>query len=87
MPATTNHPSFKQPLDPNVKLWRYMDFTKFMSILSNKSLYFGRIDSFEDKHEGTYTSQTLKNGFYSLIPEDQREDFIKVLRRSRKSTY
>lgn len=33
-------------------LWRYMDFTKFVSILSTKSLYFPSAASFQDPFEG-----------------------------------
>jgi uncharacterized protein YlaI len=34
------------------KLWRYMDFTKFVSLLFNDGLYFCRADIFEDPFEG-----------------------------------
>ena len=33
---------FNPPPDDAV-LWRYMDFTKFMSILAEKSLFFTRV--------------------------------------------
>ncbi len=36
----------------NSQIWRYMDFTKFVSLLSSKSLYFTRSDQFEDLFEG-----------------------------------
>ncbi|MEB9411393.1 hypothetical protein P4J00_28325 [Bacillus cereus] len=36
------------------KIWRYMDFTKFMSLLDKKELYFSRADKFSDKFEGTF---------------------------------
>lgn len=34
------------------KLWRYMDFTKYVSLLSNSGLYFARADTFQDVFEG-----------------------------------
>jgi len=34
------------------KLWRYMDFTKYVSMLSTKGLYFARADCFQDTFEG-----------------------------------
>lgn len=43
--------SFEQPEDAT-KLWRYMDFTKYVSLLATKSLYFCRADRFEDSYEG-----------------------------------
>jgi hypothetical protein len=33
-------------------LWRFMDFTKFVSLLSSQSLFFTRADRFEDPFEG-----------------------------------
>lgn len=33
------------------KLWRYMDLPKFVSLLSSRSLWFARADTFEDKWE------------------------------------
>lgn len=34
------------------QLWRYMDFTKYVSLLSARALYFSRADQFEDSSEG-----------------------------------
>ena len=33
-------------------LWRYMDFSKYVSLISTKSLYFSRSDCFKDAFEG-----------------------------------
>lgn len=38
--------------EPASKLWRYMDFTKYVSVLSARGLYFTRTDCFEDTFEG-----------------------------------
>lgn len=38
--------------EPQSKLWRYMDFTKYVSMLSSQGLYFSRVDCFEDGFEG-----------------------------------
>jgi hypothetical protein len=34
------------------QLWRYMDFTKYVSLLSSRALYFSRADHFPDDYEG-----------------------------------
>lgn len=34
------------------RLWRYMDFTKYINMLSTSSLYFARADTFDDHFEG-----------------------------------
>lgn len=54
------HPSCKAPSDTTVKLWRYMDITKLLFILENKSLYFPQIDHLDDPLEGFLTKATVK---------------------------
>jgi len=44
--------------DSNVSLWRYMDFTKLLSLLESQALYFARADTFEDPYEGEWTAAT-----------------------------
>lgn len=49
------HSFQKRPYDIPSKetvLWRFMDFTKFVSLLSTNSLFFTRADRFEDPFEG-----------------------------------
>ncbi|MGE7635612.1 DUF2971 domain-containing protein [Bacillus paramycoides] len=36
----------------DTKLWRYMDFTKLVSLISTKKMYFPRSDQFKDVFEG-----------------------------------
>jgi hypothetical protein len=36
-------------------LWKYMDLHKFLSLLTNKNLFFTRLDKFEDPFEGVNT--------------------------------
>lgn len=55
VPAITDHPAFSQPQDRSVKLWRYMDFTKFVLMLDTSSLYFSRADLLGDPFEGSYS--------------------------------
>jgi|HubBroStandDraft_1064217.scaffolds.fasta_scaffold230846_3 hypothetical protein len=47
------HPAFEPPADPQTKIWRYMDFTQFVSMLEEKGLLFTRADLLVDKFEGT----------------------------------
>lgn len=42
---------YKVP-EPTSKLWRYMDFTKYASLLSTRSLYFPSAACFDDEFEG-----------------------------------
>ncbi len=45
------HRDFELP-ENNPKIWRYMDFTKFMDMLDKESIFFTRSDKFDDKFEG-----------------------------------
>lgn len=47
-------------LDENPKLWRYMSFSKFQNLITTSSLYFCRLDQFEDKLECTQPKGSLK---------------------------
>lgn len=54
MPANTDYYGFlKQPSDPDAKVWRYMDFAKYVLMLEKGALWFTRVDklgeSFEEK--------------------------------------
>jgi hypothetical protein len=41
-------------------LWRYMDFSKFVSLISTETLYFCRIDKLDDPFEGAMGSEELE---------------------------
>jgi hypothetical protein len=50
------NPSFKKPDNENVKIWRYIDFTKLVWMLEKESLFFTRIDIMQsiDPYEGSF---------------------------------
>ncbi|KAF5417648.1 MAG: hypothetical protein C5S38_01290 [Candidatus Methanophagaceae archaeon] len=48
------HPAFEKPSDEDIKIWRYIDFTKFVSLLDKKALFFARADRLSDSFEGSY---------------------------------
>lgn len=58
---------FRQPDDTEIKIWRYMDFTKFIALLNSQELFFARTDTFNDPFEGSLTKPTFEtiNKFFS----------------------
>ena len=46
------HPVFNSPPNDAV-MWRYMDFTKFVSLLEKQALFFARADQLGDLFEGS----------------------------------
>lgn len=64
MPATTNHPVFSAPSDPQVPIWRYMDLTKYVAMLETQALFFARGDLLGDPFEGS-----ISRANFALRPE------------------
>ncbi|CAM1345512.1 hypothetical protein [Tenacibaculum amylolyticum] len=62
------HPIFNAPENENVKVWRYMDFTKLISLIDTRRLFFSRADMFDDPFEGSYPKINVEAR--SLHPED-----------------
>lgn len=54
-----NHEAFFPPSE-NFTIWRYVDFTKFVSLLESQKLFFARADQFEDPYEGTWSSAGVR---------------------------
>lgn len=77
------HPSFVPPVDVDVKLWRYMDFTKFVALLDSKSLWFTRADGFKDPFEGSYPSPNIKaRGIMTGVPDAEKPIVAKLVNSS-----
>ena len=66
-----DHPCFQPPENRDIKIWRYMDFTKYVSFLDSKSLFFTRSDLFNDPYEGATSHANIK-----LRPEVYKESGI-----------
>lgn len=58
MPVT-EHPLFTLSQGPDQPIWRYMDFTKLVSILQRQALFFCRADLLGDPFEGSWTEGAL----------------------------
>jgi len=54
-----NHIACIPPSNPNIKIWRYLDFSKFVDLLINESLFFTRADKFDDIFEGSLPSPSV----------------------------
>jgi hypothetical protein len=63
------HPNYActPPENENVRVWRYMTFIKFMSLLDRSALYFARVDRLGDPFEGSYGRRNLTG---DLLPEE-----------------
>ena len=79
MSASINHPSFAQPKDSIVKLWQYLDFTKYVSLLETSSLFLSRADLLGDPFEGSYSkaNKKLRNDVYKNLEQKARDNYLK----------
>jgi hypothetical protein len=75
------HPVFEQPSDEYVKVWKYMDFTKFVSMLDSSKLYFTRADKLNDPFEGSFPKINVaaRQQVPEAIPPESREAYIKAM--------
>lgn len=67
MTVDREHPAFAQPSNPTVRVWRYMNFAKYVSFLQKRSLYFPQLKILAkaDPYEGTTTKKEfdkIENG-------------------------
>lgn len=89
--AHKDHLCFKPPEDKNIKIWRYMDFTKYISFLESKCLFFSRSDMFDDSYEGatSHANVRLRPEVYkgSGIPQNAFEQMAKFAKSMRYRTF
>ena len=70
------HPLFSSPPQDAI-LWRYMDFTKFVSLLDSSSLFFSRADLLGDPFEGVWTKANIET-----LPDRYTADVAEIIRGS-----
>src|SRR5689334_5864333 len=99
MPAIVDHSAFTQPGDADIRIWRYLDLAKLVSVLNDESLHFARIDQLTDQYEGSlskkeydYWRELAAHGEGTgELPETWRNRYFDVLmsnaRRARRSMY
>lgn len=67
-------PDLLPPYD-TVKIWRFMDLPKFMSIIQSRTLYFARADQFEDPFEGARGNTGDEELYIDTLARTMREQF------------
>ena len=75
------HPAFNPPTDSAV-LWRYMDFTKFASLLDRSALFFARADNLGDSFEGSFSprNREMRDNLYAnMIPKNKLKSITRTL--------
>lgn len=63
-----SHPCFPQQRDANVKVWRYMDLAKLISLIQSRRLYLARLDQLADPFAPGYYFEAVKAVLSSMAP-------------------
>ena len=85
-----DHPLFEKPIDENAIIWRYMDFSRFVYLLSKKALFFASPFFLDDQFEGTITEADLEenkywnDNFMDIFPKNDVERLEKQKSELRK---
>ena len=77
------------PPPSGATLWRYLDFTKFVSLLDRSGLFFVRADKLGDPFEGSYTkiNRAMRPALYEgKIPEERLSELYEYVKRIRRYT-
>lgn len=76
------------PPPPDAALWRYMDFTKFVSLLDKKALFFPRSDKLGDPFEGSFpiTNVQMRPVWYKEHAEKINQQLPTFIKESRRFT-
>jgi hypothetical protein len=53
------HPDFTAPANGAARIWRYIDFSKYVSLVESGALYFSRADRVSDAWEGAFPSKNV----------------------------
>lgn len=59
MSSNKVHNVFRAPTDPDIRIWRYMDFASFVAMLSHGGLFFSPIDRLDDPFEASIPKRWL----------------------------
>lgn len=71
--AIGEDPFFIQPSSKFARLWRYMDFTKFLALLEDSALFFSNATRFEDPYEGALSKSNRQHRDFVLSRTQQEQ--------------
>ncbi|OIU71041.1 hypothetical protein [Rossellomorea aquimaris] len=71
-----NHHSVFDLPEKTTKIWRYMDFTKFIDMINSQHLFFVRSDKFKDPFEGRYSNANKSLNYREKIYGEKNDNKI-----------
>lgn len=65
----------RKKLNGDADLWRYMDLSKFLSLLTSESIWLARSDRFKDKKEGVFHS-AMREELDKIYADFKRDEIL-----------
>lgn len=84
-----NHLIFNKPTDKNEKIWRYINFAKFISLLQKRKLFFSKGVDLPDPFEGATNKTNISSRLrdYPHIPPDVYKGTMKHMEIIKRYIY
>jgi hypothetical protein len=78
-------------IDPpeETKIWRYLDISKFVLMLSKRALIFPRADKLDDPFEGSYSKPSIKlrESYQESLSEEDNKNFFELYKKFKAYTF
>ena len=87
MKPTATSEVVRPPADPQIRIWRYMDFTKFVATVEYSGLFFPRCRQFDDPFEGSFPRANEPIRRESLVALNLRPELISARLSNRSAFY
>jgi hypothetical protein len=70
------NPFAKPPLNPKEKAWRYMDFAKFVSLISRRELFLCNLEGLakDDPHDGLLSAPNYRHRQWKTIADLSKQE-------------
>lgn len=75
-----------QGVNENLMIWKYMSLSKFIQIILTSTLWFNRLDNFEDVFEGVYPQGNRRKIYYNNAEKSEKE-INEIQKITRKKVY
>lgn len=81
-------PAYPDLPDRPASIWRYMDMTKFISMLDRQALFFSRLDQLGDPFEGSLTQhrqtgrEELEKRYGAILYKDSRRMVESIIKNT-----
>lgn len=77
------HDLFESPENEETRIWRYINFKKFVDLLEKRALFFSRADKLSDQFEGSIPKPTIRTrkNISDSISFDRSSQYTKAFKK------